>query len=119
MKRKKILLSVIILAMLSSCALYDLNEFVKEAELTQAQEITSSQNSITLAWDAPPGSVLEYRIYHKAHGAQQWKLLKTVEGSEQEATIQYAELTVSAEAYDFAVSAVINGVESSLHSSLA
>ena len=112
---------------LFNCALYDMEEFKAEAEdafLQRAgsagefRELSSNENQVTFAWDAPSGNVQKYRFYYREHGTQQWILLEEFPAtSNPEINISHSDLHNGV--YDLAVTAVDNmGRESSKHSSL-
>ena len=120
-------LLVLLFSGVYNCALYDMNEFKAEAEVSFEQrtgssgderEVSSSKNQVTFAWDVPSGNVQKYRFYYREHGTQQWILLEEITAtSNPEVTISHS--TLQNGAYDFAVTTVDNiGSESSVHSSL-
>ena len=128
-----IIVGIILYLSLPGCALPDMQRFSEDGEkATEAgsaipsippavQEILSSADQITLAWDAPP-SVDTYRVYYRMHGTSTWTLIEEIVPIPSPEYIVYHKSVgpsgLDNGAYNFAVTAVSSGEESQVHSSL-
>jgi len=89
----------------------DLNKVGERMEITE--------DTFSIAWDPDPLSGIPdtYRMYFRSRGAEPWSFLSEVTPDiEPEFTINQDNLSFGI--YEFAVSAVIGGVESNLHTSM-
>ena len=81
----------------------------------EAQVLTVSGPSFTLAWDSDSAAATGFRIYSRQHGASDWQVLAENVG-EPQFTISESDLPYGT--YEFAVSSLTSeGAESDLHHS--
>jgi len=87
----------------------DLNKVGERMEITE--------DSFIIAWDPDPSSGIPdaYRVYFRSRGDEPWSFLSET-APEPEFTVTEDNLSLGI--YEFAVSAVADGVESDLHSSM-
>ncbi len=129
----KVLLLSGVLALISHCALPDMESFTEDMEsavrtpTATAQpssaepiEINTRDEKITLAWDAPTGSIDTYRIYYREHLTPPWEELDEIPSASTEYEIQHSSnpAGLGNGSWDFGVSAVSDGEESGIHDSL-
>lgn len=84
-----------------------------------AEGIELAEDSFTLAWEDESDEDVteEYRVYVRNHGEQEWTFLCTVPPAEEPQLTVNVDL-LSYGSYEFAVSEVVEGDESDLHTSL-
>ena len=83
------------------------------------EKLDVTGDSFSIAWDnnSEAGTPDSFRIYFRHHGEEEWTFLLSVDdGAQQECTISSADLSYGT--YEFAVSSVMGGVESDLHTSM-
>lgn len=100
------------------CLMYTAGEFIRGREgAGDAPPMMTSAAQVILAWDPHAGVVQSYRVYFRLHGNEDWVYLGDVSPDpDPQYTVEHSMLGNGE--YDFGVTAVIDGAESSLHSSL-
>lgn len=89
----------------------ELNKVGKKLEI--------NEDSFTIAWDMDTGESVpdSYHLYFRHRGEESWTFLSTVEdGTVSEFTVTSNDLSYGT--YEFAVTSVVGGVESAMHTSL-
>ena len=118
-----IIISVLlILISLASCRM-PLDSFPgKPAPLSftePGERIEITEDTFTIAWDPDPqgGIPDSYRMYFRSLGNETWSLLSEVV-PDMEPMFTITQDNLSFGIYEFAVSAVVGGIESDLHTSM-
>lgn len=121
-KKTMFLLGMAIVVLLGSCAQpFDFNND-NPVDDSPAEDdpvaLTIEADSFTVAWDSVSGDVTGYKVFYRPHGGNVWTELGQVDGADA-TTFEVSSSDLDHGTYDFAVSAVIEGGDTTdYHTSL-